>query len=165
MKRCSPIVAGIAALFLVAGCQSASEHAAEVKAARDAGEKVTVGKVQREIRVGMTNAEVVEVLGSPNMVTTDAQRRENWVYDKISTETVYSQSSGGVSSLILVSICSESRSCRQHRSSHADKGRTSTGLQARAPALTRRRSSACLIQRESRRVELTTVAPRSSAQR
>jgi len=60
-----------------------------------------LGKVQREIRVGMTNAEVVEVLGSPNMVTTDSKRRENWVYDKISTETVYSTSSGGVSALVL----------------------------------------------------------------
>jgi outer membrane protein assembly factor BamE (lipoprotein component of BamABCDE complex) len=62
---------------------------------------MTVGKVQREIRVGMTNAQVVEVLGSPNMVTTDEQRRETWVYDKIATDTVYSSSSGGVSALIL----------------------------------------------------------------
>ena len=91
----------LALLTMVAGCQSASEHAREVKAGRDAGDRVTVGKVQREIRVGMTNAQVVEVLGSPNMVTTDEKRRENWVYDKISTETVYSVSSGGVSTLIL----------------------------------------------------------------
>lgn len=84
----------------LAGCQSASQHAAEVRAGQD-GDRLTVGKVQREIRVGMTSAEVVEVLGSPNMVTTDEKRRENWVYDKISTETVYSGSSGGVSALIL----------------------------------------------------------------
>jgi outer membrane protein assembly factor BamE (lipoprotein component of BamABCDE complex) len=62
---------------------------------------MTVGKVQREIRVGMTNADVVEVLGSPNMVTTDDRRREIWVYDKVATETAYSTSSGGVSALIL----------------------------------------------------------------
>ena len=62
---------------------------------------MTVGTVQREIRIGMTNADVVQVLGSPNMVTTDEQRRENWVYDKISTESVYSTSSGGVNALIL----------------------------------------------------------------
>jgi len=97
--------AGIAGCFvsalLMTGCQSASEHAAAVKAGQESGDKVTVGKVQREIRVGMTNAEVVEVLGSPNMVTTDDQRRENWVYDKISTDTVYSRSSGGVNALIL----------------------------------------------------------------
>jgi hypothetical protein len=49
----------------------------------------------------MPSAEVAEILGSPNMVTTDEKRREVWVYDKIATETVYSTSSGGVSSLIL----------------------------------------------------------------
>jgi len=35
------------------------------------------------------------------MVTTDDLRRETWVYDKISTETAYSTSSGGVAGLIL----------------------------------------------------------------
>jgi len=88
------------ALLGVTGCQSASDHAADVRAGQD-GDRLTVGKVQREIRVGMTSADVVGVLGSPNMVTTDEKRRENWVYDKISTETVYSSSSGGVSALIL----------------------------------------------------------------
>lgn len=96
----------LAVAALVAGCQSATEHARDVKAARDAGDRVTVGKVQREIRVGMTNAQVVEVLGSPNMVTTDEKRRENWVYDKISTQTVYSASSGGVSTLFLGGVLS-----------------------------------------------------------
>jgi len=87
--------------FLLTGCQTAAQHAADVRSARDAGDKVTVGKVQREIRVGMSNADVIEVLGSPNMVTTDDKRRENWVYDKISTETVHSSSSGGVNALVL----------------------------------------------------------------
>jgi outer membrane protein assembly factor BamE (lipoprotein component of BamABCDE complex) len=95
----SPAV--IAAALAVTGCQSASEHAAEVSKGQEAGDNLTVGKVQREIRVGMTSAEVVEALGSPNMVTTDEKRRETWVYDKISTNTVYSNSSGGVSVLVL----------------------------------------------------------------
>ena len=85
----------------IAGCQTAGEHAAAVRQAQGTDEKLTVGTVQREIRIGMTNADVVQVLGSPNMVTTDEQRRENWVYDKISTESVYSTSSGGVNALIL----------------------------------------------------------------
>jgi outer membrane protein assembly factor BamE (lipoprotein component of BamABCDE complex) len=49
--------------------------------------------VQREIRVGMSGAQVAEVLGSPNIVTTDENGREVWVYDRISTESVYSSSS------------------------------------------------------------------------
>lgn len=95
------ITAGVLAALLLAGCQSAAEHAAAVRDAQQAGDRMTVGTVQREIRVGMTNAQVVEVLGSPNMVTTDDHRREIWVYDKVATETAYSTSSGGVSALIL----------------------------------------------------------------
>ena len=57
-------------------------------------EQMTVAKAQREIKVGMTSAEVVEVLGSPNMVTTDDKRRETWVYDKVSSNV--SKSSSGV---------------------------------------------------------------------
>ena len=85
--------------LVLAGCASAQQHRAAV--ANDANDRVTVGTVQREIRVGMSSADVVQVLGSPNMVTTDEQRRENWVYDKISTETAYSTSQGGVSALVL----------------------------------------------------------------
>lgn len=89
------------AMLVLAGCQTAAQHAADVRAARGAGDKLTVGTVQREIRVGMSSADVVGVLGSPNMVTTDDKRRENWVYDKISTETVQSSSRGGVNALVL----------------------------------------------------------------
>jgi outer membrane protein assembly factor BamE (lipoprotein component of BamABCDE complex) len=85
-------------IFFV-GCMSASQHRQEVR--NDDADRLSVGKVQLEIRVGMSNAEVVEVLGSPNMVTTDEKRREVWVYDKIATEHAYSTSSGGVSALIL----------------------------------------------------------------
>ena len=85
---------------MLAGCMSASEHRAAVQ--DNSGEALTVGKVQREIRVGMTNAEVAEVLGSPNIVTTDELRSEVWVYDKISTEQAYSTSRGGASALVLV---------------------------------------------------------------
>lgn len=85
--------------FLIHGCATVGEHRAAVR--DDSGDRITAGKVQREIRVGMTNAQVVEVLGSPNMLTTDEKRREVWVYDKVATEHAYSTSSGGVSALIL----------------------------------------------------------------
>jgi len=88
-------------LLMTSGCQSVGEHASQVRDAQAQGDKVTIGTVQREIKVGMSSADVVSVLGSPNMVTTDSDRRENWVYDKISTERVYSSSSGGVNTLIL----------------------------------------------------------------
>ncbi len=65
---------------LLMGC--ASMHAADVQKAREA-DKLTVGTVQREIRVGMSGAQVAEALGSPNVVTTDEKGREVWVYDRI----------------------------------------------------------------------------------
>ncbi len=92
---------GMALAFCIAltGCMSAADHRAAVQ--DDSGQRVTVGTVQREIRVGMSGAEVAQVLGSPNIVTTDEQRREVWIYDKISTERAYSTSQGGISTLIL----------------------------------------------------------------
>ena len=101
MKKKLKLVSIVFFAFVVTGCQTLSEHVKEVDTAQQADDKITIGKVQREIRVGMSNAEVIEVLGSPNMVTTDSQRRENWVYDKISTRTVYSSSSGGINALVL----------------------------------------------------------------
>lgn len=89
----------IGASTLLAGCQSVSEHQQAVRASAD--KNLTVGTVQREIRVGMSNADVVSTLGSPNMVSTDDERREVWVYDKISSERAYSSSTGGVNALFL----------------------------------------------------------------
>lgn len=80
------------------GCTAAS-HKAAVQ--NDVTDRISVGTVQREIRVGMSSADVVAALGSPNMVTTDDQRREVWVYDKISTEVSYSKSSA-YGTLLLV---------------------------------------------------------------
>ncbi|RKY23277.1 MAG: hypothetical protein DRP62_06245 [Planctomycetota bacterium] len=71
------------------GC-SADYHAGKVQKGLQ-GDKMTVGTVQREIKVGMSSAEVAEALGSPNIVTTDEQRREVWVYDKIATDVAASK--------------------------------------------------------------------------
>ncbi len=92
-------ILSISAVALFSGCQTAAQHRQDVQ--DNTGDRLTVGKVQREIREGMSSADVISVLGSPNMVSTDDQRREVWVYDKISTERVYSSSSGGINALIL----------------------------------------------------------------
>jgi len=84
--------------LLLAGCMTAPEHRAAVEGE---GERVTVGKVQREIRVGMSGAEVIQVLGTPNIVSTDEERREVWVYDRVSTTTVRSESRAGVLALVF----------------------------------------------------------------
>lgn len=93
------ILASLAVTATASGCMSAPQHRAEVN--DDSTSRLTVGTVQREIRVGLTSAEVINVLGAPNVVATDPERNETWVYDKVATETVYSSSSGGVAALIL----------------------------------------------------------------
>jgi outer membrane protein assembly factor BamE (lipoprotein component of BamABCDE complex) len=59
---------------LLTGCASASYHRQEVQ--DNTGDKVTVGTVQKEIRKGMSGAEVAAALGSPNTVSSDEKRRE-----------------------------------------------------------------------------------------
>ncbi len=93
------IAPSLFAAALLAGCQTAAYHRADVQT--DSADRMTVGKVQREIRVGMSGASVAEALGSPNIVSTDDERREVWIYDKIATDHVYSTSNGGVNALIL----------------------------------------------------------------
>ena len=92
-------VTGVMVLSIgVSGCMSAGKHREAVR--DDTADRISVGKVQREIREGMSSAEVVSILGSPNMVTTDSERRETWVNDKVATEQAYSASQGGVGGLL-----------------------------------------------------------------
>jgi outer membrane protein assembly factor BamE (lipoprotein component of BamABCDE complex) len=64
-------------------------------------DNLTVGKVQGEIKVGMDAASVAQVLGSPNIVTTDEKRREVWIYDKVSSESVDTSNSVGGTIIIF----------------------------------------------------------------
>lgn len=88
---------GAGILAVLCGCATAADHARSLHSADD--RKVTVGIVQREIRNGMSGAEVAEALGSPNIVTKDSSESETWIYDKIATEASYSNSRGGVGGL------------------------------------------------------------------
>ncbi|MBU2541132.1 MAG: outer membrane protein assembly factor BamE [Candidatus Omnitrophica bacterium] len=89
-------------VLLLSGCASAGDHRRHTR--DEAGDRLTVGKVQREIKIGMSSAEVAEVLGSPNVVSSDEERREVWIYDKISTDVSYSTSEAGASILIVGGI-------------------------------------------------------------
>ena len=99
MKTMQHTTMAVLAIFLTAGC-TATHHAADVRSGAET-DRITVGTVQREIYLGMSAAEVATVLGSPNIVTTDDQRRESWIYDKISTDVTYSRSSGTVVGLLF----------------------------------------------------------------
>ncbi len=84
---------------LLPGCASASYQRQQVQ--DDKGDRLTVGTVQRKIVIGMSSADVAQVLGAPNVVSTDEERREVWVYDKMATDVVYSQSDAGIKFLTV----------------------------------------------------------------
>ncbi len=80
-------------LFAIGGC--AQTHKSAVQSDEQTN-NLTAGKVQREIRTGMPSSEVIGILGSPNIVTRDKNKLEVWVYDKISTNYSFSNSSGKI---------------------------------------------------------------------
>ena len=86
-------------MLLTAGCASAPQHRAAVQ--DDSADRVTVGVVQKDIRIGMSSAEVIAAIGSPNVVTSNEARNEVWVYDKLATDVVHSESDGSVLGVIF----------------------------------------------------------------
>ena len=83
----------------VGGCTTAAEHQQQLGSTAE--REMTVGVVQREIRAGLSQDQVAEALGSPNIVTRDAAGNETWIYDKIASEASYSNSSAYGTILIL----------------------------------------------------------------
>ena len=81
-------------LILFTSCQPASKHAESL--GNSDQERLTVGVVQKRIQVGMSQAEVAQSLGSPNIVTKDAKGKEAWVYDKAAREVTHSSDQGSV---------------------------------------------------------------------
>jgi outer membrane protein assembly factor BamE (lipoprotein component of BamABCDE complex) len=81
------------------GCMTAAQH--EASLSQEKNGNLTVGVVQKEIKEGMKQSEVLKVMGSPNIVTRDSDGTETWGYDKISTDIIESKDSGGVNILIL----------------------------------------------------------------
>lgn len=85
----------IVTVFLLAGCGGGKK----AETAKDTD--FTLGLVQKEIHKGMSQADVAEAIGSPNIVTKDSSEKETWVYDKIASECSYKQRSGYGTVLIL----------------------------------------------------------------
>jgi len=81
-------------------------------------EKLTVAKAQNELKTGMSSAKVIEIMGSPNIISTNDEGNEVWVYDKISTQNA-SQSgsigSGLIPSLLVGGNSSSSSSASSQR--------------------------------------------------
>jgi len=87
-KTSSVVVALVLCVVLLAGCARGLHSEQE--------RKMTVGLVQKEIRVGMDQAMVAAALGTPNIVSRTTEGKEAWIYDKIATEASYRDSSGNI---------------------------------------------------------------------
>lgn len=98
VRKLAYTMTGVLVLSALCACATAT-------APRD--QELTVGLVQKEIRVGMAQAEVAEALGSPNIVSKDAEGHEAWIYDKMATEASTRSSGGGGSILVLAYSRSE----------------------------------------------------------
>lgn len=76
-------------LILLVGCSRyRKDHDAKTS-------QFTLGEVQLKVKKGMSQAQVAEALGSPNIVTQDKEGKNAWVYDKMSTNVEYYNKSGG----------------------------------------------------------------------
>lgn len=100
----------LAGLCIVMGWNGCGGKQAEIKE-----DRLTVGRVQGEVKVGMSAAHVAELLGSPNIVTTDDKRREVWIYDKVSTDRIDTASSSYAGLIILGTNASDRSSFQRQR--------------------------------------------------
>ncbi len=62
---------------------------------------LTLGVAQKSVKIGATQEEVTLALGAPNIVTTDSNGKETWIYDKVSSVTSY-DNNGFHAGIILV---------------------------------------------------------------
>ena len=120
-KQSTPrLVTAMGAVLLMAGCTTVSTRPDSAPE-----ERLTVGTAQREIRLGMSGSEVAGSMGSPNIVSTDPERNEVWIYDRISTEYVRADQSAGA---LLIGVGSSGGGAVGGRTSKSKATRTQRTL-------------------------------------
>jgi len=92
---CRTVVVALVAVT-VGVVPSVARAGERAKAKESPTSAFTLGVVQKALRPGLSQADVAERLGAPNILTRDAEGREAWVYDKVSSEVEASSGSLGV---------------------------------------------------------------------
>jgi hypothetical protein len=82
--------AGVVLLAVALGAPAAAADREKAQAPR----AFTLGLVQKALQPGLSQADVAERLGSPNIVTRETDGGEAWVYDKVASER--ESSAGGI---------------------------------------------------------------------
>lgn len=75
-------------LIILSGCQA---PLALIPARQQDTQKITLGAAQKSLVKGTSASDVIEVMGSPNIVTLNIEGSETWVYDKIATESEFAE--------------------------------------------------------------------------
>ncbi len=96
MTRSVRILCGTITLLLLSACVYQQAPLVTIPARQLETQRITIGNVQKTVKAGASSAEVIEALSSPNIVTTNKDGTETWVYDKITSESEYAvgQNSG-----------------------------------------------------------------------
>jgi outer membrane protein assembly factor BamE (lipoprotein component of BamABCDE complex) len=79
---------------LLAGCSTNSGPLVSIPSRSMETQRLAVGAAQM-LKVGSTSERVIELLGSPNVVSNNEDGLETWVYDKVSKETEVVRTSDG----------------------------------------------------------------------
>ncbi|GEK11734.1 hypothetical protein HUZ36_13025 [Pseudoalteromonas sp. McH1-7] len=82
------LICSVSAVLALSGCNSTPHNDTP------ADKNLTVGVVQKEIKNGLPASDVAIALGSPNIVKTDPDGKEVWIYDKFTKEQVFQTNSG-----------------------------------------------------------------------
>ena len=87
------IILGLISSPLLLACSQAP--LAVIPARQIETQKITLGAVQSQVKKGASRSDVINALSSPNIVTSNADGSETWVYDKVSTEQENAAGSNG----------------------------------------------------------------------
>jgi len=88
----------ITSSILFVGCLNPRDVHESVRG--DDKSTISVGVAQKNIKVGMSSAAVAEVLGSPNIVSTDEEGRQVWIYDRVTTSVRATTASGPLTLIV-----------------------------------------------------------------
>ena len=97
MKTLHFILSGVFCCALL-GCAPPAPFAT-IPARQIETQKVTLGNVQMVVKKGASSADVIGALSSPNIVTSNKDGTETWVYDKIMTESETAHGNNGMVSV------------------------------------------------------------------
>ena len=79
--RCRSAFFCFFAFAMASGCQDQTAPLVSIPSRAVDQQKITLGSAQT-LRVGMSGADVVNALSSPNIVTSNSDGGETWVYDR-----------------------------------------------------------------------------------